>query len=102
MGRGTAPLGVLPRNQNPKLPGNGAIHPDPGGRVVRHQATSSVQTLKLTSVFGPNVWVIGTSDASRPWAINIRPIRGTLLRGSKVCQRPPTKASNQPAKSPGP
>src|SRR5262249_49542232 len=74
----------------------------PGGRVVRHQATSSVQTLKLTSVFGPNVWVIGTSDASRPWAINIRPIRGTLLRGSNVCQRPPTKASNQPAKSPGP
>ena len=29
-------------------------------RVARY-ATSSVQTLKLTSVFGPNVWVIGTS-----------------------------------------
>ena len=28
--------------------------------------TSSVHTLKLTSVFGPNVWVIGTSAASRP------------------------------------
>ena len=30
------------------------------------QPTSSVQTLKLTSVFGPKVWVIGTSAASRP------------------------------------
>ena len=28
--------------------------------------TSSVQTLKLTSVLGPKVWVIGTSAASRP------------------------------------
>jgi len=55
----------------------------------RRQATSSVQTLKLTSVFGPKVWVIGTSAASRPCAIRIRPILGTLLRGSKVCQRPP-------------
>jgi len=28
--------------------------------------SSSVQTLKLTSVLGPKVWVIGTSAASRP------------------------------------
>ena len=58
-----------------------------------HQApdyrTSSVQTLKLTSVLGPKVWVIGTSAASRPCAIRTRPMRGMLLRGSKVYQRPP-------------
>lgn len=56
--------------------------------ILRHTA-SSVQTLKLTNVFGPNVWVIGTSDASRPCAIRTRPILGTLLRGSKVRQCPP-------------
>ena len=28
--------------------------------------------------------LIGTSAASRPWAINTRPIRGMLLRGSKI------------------
>jgi hypothetical protein len=48
--------------------------------------SSSVQTLKLTRVFGPKVCVIGTSAASRPWAIRTRPIRGMLLRGSKVYQ----------------
>src|ERR1700730_8769092 len=58
--------------------------------------SSSVQTLKLTSVLGPNVWVIGTSAASRPCAIRTRPMRGVLLRASKVYQRPPRKASNQP------
>jgi hypothetical protein len=58
-------------------------------RVIIHDAASSVQTLKLTSVFGPNVWVIGTSEASRPCAIRTRPIRGMLLRGSNICQRPP-------------
>jgi hypothetical protein len=52
--------------------------------------SSSVHTLKLTSVFGPKVWVIGTSAASRPWAIKTRPIRGMLLRATKVYQRPPT------------
>lgn len=56
--------------------------------LLRH-TISSVQTLKLTSVFGPNVWVIGTSEASRPCAIRMRPILGTLLRGSKVRQWPP-------------
>src|ERR1700684_1833787 len=48
--------------------------------------SSSVQTLKLTSVFGPKVWVSGTSAASRPCAISTRPIRGMLLRASKVYQ----------------
>jgi len=51
--------------------------------------TSSVQTLKLTSVLGPNVVAMATSIASRPLAIRTRPIRGTLLRGSNVYQRPP-------------
>src|SRR5579883_2962866 len=69
-------------------------------RMIRHDAISSVQTLKLVRVFGPKVCVIGTSQASRPCPIRMRPIRGTLLRGSKVCQRPPMKASSQPAKSP--
>jgi len=41
------------------------IAPGRGGEG-RIYVTSSVQTLKLTSVFGPNVWVIGTSAASWP------------------------------------
>src|SRR5580693_5905907 len=64
--------------------------------------TSSVQTLKLTSVLGPNVVAMATSIASRPLAISTRPIRGTLFRASKVYQRPPRYASNQAAKSIGP
>ncbi len=32
---------------------------------------ASVQTLKSVSVFGPNVWVNGTSAASRPRAMSI-------------------------------
>ena len=52
-------------------------------------STSSVQTLKLFRVLGPNVLLIATSAASRPRAISTRPIRGTLLRASKVYQRPP-------------
>src|SRR5947207_15040319 len=52
-------------------------------------STSSVHTLKLSNVFGPNVWVIGTSEASRPCAIRTRQIRGTLFRGSHVWQWPP-------------
>src|SRR3954470_11955793 len=77
----------------------------------RHHATapeisppgiSSVQTLKLSSVLGPKVVAIATSHASRPRAIRIRPTRGTLLRGSNVCQRPPIQASNHAAKSPTP
>src|ERR1019366_2342344 len=61
---------------------------------------SSVQTLKFSSVLGPNVVVIATSHASRPRSIRTRPMRGTLLRGSNVCQRPPIQASNHAAKSP--
>src|SRR5258708_37508347 len=64
--------------------------------------TSSVHTLKLVNVLGPNVLLIATSEASRPRAINTLPMRGVLLRASKMCQCPPRKASNQAAKSIGP
>jgi hypothetical protein len=50
---------------------------------------SSVTTLKPMRMLGPNVVVMATSIASRPLAISTRPIRGTLLRASKVYQRPP-------------
>src|ERR1700681_4656385 len=78
-------------------------------REKRHQAAvprisppgiSSIQTLKLSSVLGPNVVAIATSDASRPRAIRTRPMRGTLFRGSNICHRPPIQASIQAAKSP--
>ena len=52
-------------------------------------ATSSVHTEKLLSVFGPKVVLIATSAASRPRAINTRPMRGMLLRASNVYHRPP-------------
>ncbi len=47
-------------------------------------AVSSAQTLNPSSRLGPKVLLMGTSAASRPRAIRIRPIRGVLLRGSKV------------------
>ena len=53
-------------------------------RARRYGRISSVQTLKLTRVLGPKVLLIGTSAASRPRAIRMRPIRGALLRGSKA------------------
>jgi hypothetical protein len=52
----------------------------------RDQFTWSVHTLKLVSVFSPKAVLIATSAASRPRASRIRPIRGVLLRASKVCQ----------------
>ena len=64
--------------------------------------TSSVQTLKLASVLGPKVLLSATSAASRPRAISTRPMRGVLLRASKVYQRPSRNTSNQAAKSIGP
>jgi hypothetical protein len=42
----------------------------------RDQAASSVKTLKLARLHGPNEVTIATSVASRPRAIKIRPIRG--------------------------
>ena len=86
------------------------VHRGVAHRENRHQRAappvwplgiSSVQTRKLFSVFGPNVVVIATSVASRPRAIRMRPILGTLLRGSNMCHRPWIHASNHAAKSPG-
>jgi hypothetical protein len=59
----------------------------PGGHSAA--ATSSVSTVKLWSVFGPKLVLIATSAASRPRAISTRPIRGMLLRASKVYHSPP-------------
>ena len=42
----------------------------------RDQATSSVKTLKLARLHGPNEVTIATSVASRPRAIKMRPMRG--------------------------
>ena len=53
------------------------------------QLSCSACTENCTRVFGPKVVLIATSAASRPRAINTRPMRGTLLRGSNVCQAPP-------------
>jgi hypothetical protein len=57
--------------------------------VAKSGGTSSAQTRNSNKVPGPNVWVRGTSAASRPCAMRIRPIRGALLRGSKAYQRSP-------------
>jgi hypothetical protein len=87
---GLAPVGkrrlVTPLTQtgHPASFQRTAVDPD------QDDFTSSVQTLKLTSVLGPNAVLMATSIASRPLAISIRQIRGTLLRASKVYKRPPT------------
>jgi hypothetical protein len=49
---------------------------------VHPSLTSSVRTLKLFRVLGPKVLLMAASAASRPRAINTRPIRGVLLRAS--------------------
>ena len=56
---------------------------------AHRSAISSVHTLKLSSVDGPKLVVSATSAASRPRAIRMRPMRGVLLRGSKVYQPSP-------------
>src|SRR6185295_7323649 len=79
-----------------------AIHGEVAHRQKRHQdrlplpeptgtfsLISSVITVKLSRNAGPKVIAMATSDASRPRAIRTRPIRGMLLRGSKMYQRPP-------------
>lgn len=71
------------------------------GCLTQPKGTSSVHTLKLVNVAGPNVLLSATSAASRPRAINTLPIRGVLWRASKVCHCPPRKASNQAEKSIG-
>ena len=71
---------ILPGDWRPREFANGALGA---------YGLSSAQTRKPDKVPGPKVWVSGTSAASRPRAMRTRPIRGVLLRGSNVCQRPP-------------
>ena len=72
------------------------LHRRPQRERPQAPRTSSVHTLKLVKVLGPNVLLIATSEASRPRAISTLPIRGVLLRASNVYQRPSRNASNQP------
>jgi ATP-dependent Clp protease ATP-binding subunit ClpB len=55
----------------------------------RRQPISSVITSKRASSAVPKAVEIAASVASRPRAIRMRPIRGTLLRGSNMCHLPP-------------
>ncbi len=95
--RWLTPDAVAARWQNPTQPAEGilstyrgTIDPTDIQPAIKGSpySTSSVTTLKLTSVFGPNALLIGTSTASRPRAINTRPYSGLLLRGSNVCHAP--------------
>src|SRR6202453_1662231 len=52
-------------------------------------ATSSLITLNWVRLAIPNEVVMATSEASRPTAINTRPMRGWLCRASTVHQRFP-------------
>src|SRR5690242_6699008 len=61
----------------------------PDGQEPHGVSASSAQTVNSLSVLGPNVLLIATSVASRPRAISTRPMRGVLLRASKVCHLPP-------------
>ncbi len=58
-------------------------------REARRRAALELSTVKPTSVLGPKALLIGTSTASRPRPIRMRPHSGLLLRGSNVCQAPP-------------
>src|SRR6202042_426928 len=66
-----------------------------------HADASSAWTSMDSSSGPPNVVAMATSEASRPRPIRIRPLRGVLLRGSKVHQRSPSQPSIQAAKSIG-
>jgi hypothetical protein len=62
----------------------GARYPAPAAyakasaALVHAASASSVRTLKRFKVLGPKVVLIATSAASRPYAINTRPMRGVL------------------------
>jgi hypothetical protein len=49
-------------------------------QLIHPARTSSVHSLKLSKVLGPNVLLIATSGASRPRAMSTLPMRGVLLR----------------------
>ncbi len=68
---------------------SGPPSPSDDGHAAPVPPISSVTTVKLSSLAGPKVQLIATSAASRPRAMSTRPIRGSLLRGSKVCHVPP-------------
>ena len=65
-------------------------------------ASISSDTTTIDSSHGaPKAVLIATSAASRPTPISTRPLRGVLLRGSKVYHRSPSHTSIQAAKSIG-
>ena len=60
-----------------------------GAHAAAWAGTSSVTTLNPVSTQGPKEVEMATSVASRPRAINMRPMRGSLCLASKVYQRSP-------------
>ena len=60
------------------------------GTEARQAVLAVLDRGVLSGQFAPEVvFAIATSDASRPRAMRTRPIRGMLLRGSKVYQPSP-------------
>ena len=91
-----------------KYQAGGARGPHAGSRpksslsaLVCCSKTSYVQTRNDFRTWGPNELMSGISAASRPRATTIRPIRGMLLRGSKVHHHPSRNTSIQALKSIG-
>jgi hypothetical protein len=70
-------------------------------RSTQPARTSSVHTLKLVSVFGPNVLLMATSEASRPRAINTLPMPYVVARVEGV-PAAIEECPNHAAKSIGP
>ena len=62
--------------------------PDASARTQDQERTSSVTTSKFAKVDRPKLVDSATSVASRPRAMRMRPMRGTLWRASNVYQRP--------------
>jgi len=58
----------------------GPVWPPRRSSPTAQASASSTHTRNPASVFGPKLCVSGTSAASRPRAIRIRPTRGALLR----------------------
>src|ERR1043165_5797870 len=56
---------------------------------ISHAGISSLMMKNFFSFALPKFVVSATSAASRPRAMTMRPMRGTLCRASKVYQRPP-------------
>ena len=84
-----APAGRLTFSTDFLVQDKGELDATARRRSIHSGGTSSAQTRNPDKAPGPKVWVRGTSAASRPCAMRTRPIRGALLRGSNVRQRPP-------------